>query len=1011
MLIGLIATGCDDAVLCDANPLIVIQTPTSAIMTDVDLAAPGVQTDVHVRSTLLPTDQIELKVLDGAGTEVATYELPVGDGAETVFASVTVPGPRARLRAVGRSGCGSAEDAVELDVAGGPSCSIAVVSPTTTVTADANPAAAGSQVDIQLAVDTACAGRMVTSTCGGGAPQGVVPADGRLTLRADLCDGSPCEVRSTCTFHVSTSQGVASQATAMIAFDDLGPAMNVAVFDPVVACGGQVAPTADVDPNTPGMQIKVRVTAANPMDAMMPMLELSNTGGLVSTPVTGDLVVTIAPGLNVLTGVATDRHGNRGKSQSCTIAHTNITLTVDPPASDGVLGQKDGTVAGNTLTFPLCGIVGDPTAAVAVRVDGGPLQPATVTGTRWCLSLTLPEAPHDVTVSATKGLSYGGAQLPLVVDLTPPPLIPGVAPLVPNRQRVGMTWSSPSDNGVSVARYLVKMSTTPLTEAGFDTEGTEILMGVPRVPGAIETAEVFPARLGTSYWIGAASYDFAGNRSAPVIVGPLTSAFQQLGPLSGPNVGQGSLAMGSAIAHGKFNFDEYDDLAIAAPTQDSSTGVLSVGAVYVYFGGPGGLPSLPSVSILGTMVGERVGASLTTVRWNVSNRDDLVIGAPGADGGAGRVYVFRGGSGFPTGTVLAESALLQLGVSSTAPGWFAGAALGTAVAGADLDGDGTRDIVASAAKGGGGTGGIVIFYGGTVTASVELSDIDPLGLGTAVVEYMPDPLAQPNRAFGTYLHSVGPTRGLLDPDDDLVVGYEDDTSTTDRVYIVRGDGTRPGASGLSLRPFKIGRDVRIELVSPYQFTELGAQAVSVSDLNGDGSPEVVISAFRHLNGGGQVLIIDGDNTGNISGVAKTTDVGVVVTRIDGSSGMRLGAVLIAHDDRLGNGTDIDSDDIDGDGLGDLLIGAASPTGGAARLHVWFGGSIPTGITTVASANAAILGPSSKFLLQARTRGPAGQGRWIGDTNGDSLPDLCWASPNDNATLFDGSFAVLFDGLP
>jgi hypothetical protein len=78
LLFALVAAGCGDEILCDSSPLVVIQSPTSAIAADVDSVAPGVQADVHVRSTLLPPGELELTVLDGGGAVVATQVLPVG---------------------------------------------------------------------------------------------------------------------------------------------------------------------------------------------------------------------------------------------------------------------------------------------------------------------------------------------------------------------------------------------------------------------------------------------------------------------------------------------------------------------------------------------------------------------------------------------------------------------------------------------------------------------------------------------------------------------------------------------------------------------------------------------------------------------------------------------------------------------------------------------------------------------------------------------------------------------
>src|SRR5439155_19176429 len=126
----------------------------------------------------------------------------------------------------------------------------------------------------------------------------------------------------------------------------------------------------------------------------------------------------------------------------------------------------------------------------------------------------------------------------------------------------------------------------------------------------------------------------------------------------------------------------------------------------------------------------------------------LVVGAPGDDGGNGRIYIFHAGA-LGTGTRLASTADQQISTSTGAPGWFASAALGSSLAAADFDGDGTRDLVASAPAGG-GQGGVVVIYGAPA-GDVVVSDVDQSGLGGADVDLIADPGATPGRSFGFYL--------------------------------------------------------------------------------------------------------------------------------------------------------------------------------------------------------------------------------------------------------------------
>lgn len=792
VLILLLVAACGDAVLCDSSPLVVIQSPALAI--DGDSSTEGVQTDVRVRSTLRSGDELELIVRDSAGETVMTYREAASGDDTTVFAGVTVPGPRATLEAIGRSECGDARDSIDVELS--------------------------------------------------------------------------------------------------------------------------------------------------------------------------DLAVSFAL-----------------------------------PAADGVVSARDGSVAGDRLTLALCGTVSRTNAAVTVSVDGAAPLAAVVDGASWCHTLTLEESPpvHALLVEATSGSSAGAATLRLGVDLTAPAAAGEVTADAPDRRHVALAWRGPAD----AVRYIVKAATAPLTDANFDDEGVGVEIDASAA-GAREAA-VLPARTGTPYWLGVASVDEAGNRSIAAIAGPIAPAFDARGPIDGPNRQQGALAMGAAIAHGRFNDDAFDDLAVAAPTQHAG-GQLQSGAVYVYFGGPQGIAAQPSVTITGGAPGALAGTSLAAVPLTSADADDLVIGAPGAAGGDGRLFVFPGGAAFPSGSVTAATAPLQIGASAAGAGWFDNAGLGAAAVAADVDGDGVRDLIASAVRGG-GTGGAVIFYGGTVTGSVALSDTDTSGFGGAIVEYMPDPLAQPGRGFGAYLHAVAPTRGPLDTDDDLIIGYTDDTATAgDSVYVVRGNGTRPAAS-LTQRAFAIGRDVRIDLATIYRNTEFGSQAIAIADENGDGARELVISAYRNLNGAGQVLVIDGDTLGT-NGIARTTDPGVVWTTVQGAPGMRLGAALAERDARSAIPP---RDDVDGDGLADLIVGGT--VGNVAHLFVWFGGSLPAGATSIGTASIAIAGPPTFAFSSARPQGPAGQVRWAGDLNGDGLDDVCWSSPYDNANSLDGGFVVLSDDRP
>ena len=183
-------------------------------------------------------------------------------------------------------------------------CNIAVVAPTAAVTVDADgDVSDGSQIDVELAVDPACAGQTVTSSCGDNSPTGIVGADGSVSLRIDACATSPCQVSDVCTFHVSSASGVETTAAATLVFDDQGPAVNIAIVNPAIPCGSHVTAGADVDPVTDGVQVVVRVTAAG---AASESLQVTNASGTQTVDASTDVTVTLSGGTNTFIIFASD---------------------------------------------------------------------------------------------------------------------------------------------------------------------------------------------------------------------------------------------------------------------------------------------------------------------------------------------------------------------------------------------------------------------------------------------------------------------------------------------------------------------------------------------------------------------------------------------------------------------------------------------------------------------------------------------------------------------------------
>lgn len=878
-------------------------------------------------------------------------------------------------------------------------CPIVVTAPTGPVTADADADGSnGAQVDVVLDVDPACVGRTVTSDCGSNDPGGTVGAGGGLTLRADVCDAVPCETSEVCTVRVTSSDGIETTAGASLVFDNQPPSVAVQVAAPSgTPCGGTVTPEQDQSLATPGTQIRMRVVSPGAASRELQLTNTSGTATFDASAVGGEVLVTVESGANDFVGLARDALGNTASTPVCRISLADLIVTFTGAAADGTVGAADGAVAGTDLTFTLTGTVSTAGASVSISVDGGAALPAVVSGTSWSRVLTLAEraAPYDVVASASAGPLMGQASLALTVDLTGPDPVSDLTAVADTRHSVRLAFTAPSDGaGGAVAGYRVRYATVALTDGNFDATGLPAPAPAPAAPGTAERLRVTPLRTGTAFWVGVAAVDASGNRAPAAIVGPLTPRFDQTAAYAAPST-DGNAQLGYAVARGRFNDDEFEDLAVAAPFADVG-GVTGAGQVHVYFGSATGLATAPGLTINGATAAGGFGSSLAAVRWSTTSRHDLAIGEPFADAGSGAIHVFDGGAALPSGTVAATAAPRRIQVAAAA-NWFTGSALGWQLARADHDGDGVDDLVTTAIFGSGGAAGAaVVFYGGTVPSGiVRVSDSSSGGSGTTVMRMYEQ---GGGALFGFYLHNLGRTQGAADLADDLGVAFAEDGVAGADVLVLRATSGRPATSGVNRMPFTIGRDVRIRYVTIDTVLEWGSAMGSIADQNGDGARDIVIGDYRDGNNAGVVFVIDGNTLGT-AGVAATTDAGVVLTTLrDPTGGRHFGMAVV-------NNATVADADVDGDGIEDLIVAGRAPGVAQAQLQVWFG-PLPVGLQSPPAPDHRIDGPASFTAAVPNTGGSPITAIWAGDVNGDGLDDVCWADWNSASR--DGGFQVLFD---
>jgi hypothetical protein len=372
---------------------------------------------------------------------------------------------------------------------------------------------------------------------------------------------------------------------------------------------------------------------------------------------------------------------------------------------------------------------------------------------------------------------------------------------------------------------------------------------------------------------------------------------------------------GSAVATGDFDGDGTDDVAIGAPAA-TVDGKRAAGEVVVLMGGEGGVMPVsgPAEPLTGKVVesGDQFGASLATGDFDGDGDDELIVGSPG-EGVAGKpvagaVTVFDGS---PDGlsTTPREIAANTANVAGDPE---AGDRLGVSVAAGDVNGDGVDDLavgIPGEDTPDGDAGAVLVLRGRPITglrpglrgdASVELNADTPHVVGDG----------RAGDQLGTTL-AMGDVQG--DGFADLVVGAvgRDIGRTFDAgaLLVLRGSpaGIRPAGS----------RQITLETAGVAGTARLGdrlGSGIALGDLNGDEVDDLLVGlAGKGINGkakAGAVLTMFGGETGLAGPRSRLLHAGTATS----------GLVDQAEaTDVLGASVAIG--DFDGNGYGDLVIGA------------------------------------------------------------------------------------------
>jgi hypothetical protein len=407
--------------------------------------------------------------------------------------------------------------------------------------------------------------------------------------------------------------------------------------------------------------------------------------------------------------------------------------------------------------------------------------------------------------------------------------------------------------------------------------------------------------------------------------------------------------LGASVAAGDVNDDGFDDLLLAAPVADGPANARpNTGEAYVIYGSPSlsGVVDLSvkspdiALQVSGADTGDGLGTSVASGDFNADGRDDVLLGAPLADGSAnaseqaGEAYVIYGAdNGRVIDLALGEHDLRVLGAE-------AGDQLGISVASGDFNADGRDDVLVGAPFADGNANAKDLAGEAYVIYGADNWDVSDLALGDHDLRVLG---AEAGDQLGI---SVAGGDFNADNRADVLIGarFADGNGnarpSTGEAYVIFGDDSW-GESDMALG------EHHLRVIGADTGDTLGL-AVASGDFNDDGRDDVLVGAHQAdatgnaRSNAGEAYVISGDDNWSVSDMAL------------GEHNL----LVMGADDFDLLGYSLAVGDFDGGGRDDLLLSALMADGtansrlDAGEAYVLFSARCPANINGDSSVTVA-----------------------------------------------------------